>query len=127
MPLTDYIQLVKQTLTANGIKPTRRSVMEAGIDRKVWERTNRQTAIAKDAKDVPKTFPLPEGAKVIVELQTEVGKKRKLIAQRNVQKVKRDIQRFGEGNVVTECDDGNVVKQQKLAPKVIRDLCVDKV
>jgi hypothetical protein len=79
-------------------------------------------------KNKRKSELLPEGAKIIVpqdERQLSNPKKQKVIDQRNAQKVKRDADRFGTDNVtVAEDCDGAVKKDVKLAPKVIRDLCI---
>jgi len=95
-----------------------------------WTPGGRKEGVEEETAAAPKRkreepTGLPAGAKVIVPQQEVTGKKRKVIAQRNKQKVKRDAERFGgPDNVTTECEGGNITKAVEIKG-VVRDICTD--
>ena len=65
------------------------------------------------------------GGKIIVPQKQVVGnaKKQKRIIQTNKQTLKRDIQKFGIGNVVTECSSEHIEEDVQVAANILRDIC----
>ena len=131
----DDIRFVLHALKEAGAKKlTKTLVMQAKVGSSRYSaykkrhsgdmKTTKTTVVVKRKRD-DESGLLPPGTKVIVDQDTRVvnnKKKQKLIDQRNKQKVKRDAQRFGADNVVTDCD-GDIQKSVEVQKGVVRDLC----
>ena len=98
------------------------------------ERRGRPPAAVEDKTvavlpEPKKTIELQPGVKVIAKQAKETQKlKGAALAKRNREYLKRDQEKFGVDNVIESADDcdGEILKKQKLGPKLERDECVEK-